>query len=297
MFKLLIRLSYIFGVITLVLSCDNKKFDNAVATIGDEIIDGSTINRIVEYEIYDNMCRIYDARLEATREYIGIKLLNKSAEEKGISVEQLISDYCSSKARKYDEETMKLRLIDSLSIHYNAQILLKEPIAPVIKFSKLLSYERGNPDSKIIITEISDFDCGLCSYMHEGYESLYKKYAEQIKFVHTIFSEEVKPSARGAYAAGLQDKYWEMADTLFAMPRAADSAQVMSVAVQLGLDMDQFVSDYMSNENIEKLKNNSIYLSGLGIVQTPTILINGHPLRHVDDIKHVHEEIERALNK
>lgn len=71
----------------------------------------------------------------------------------------------------------------------------------------------------------------------------------------------------------------------------------MSIATSIGLDMDQFINDYMSNESKEILIRNSTYLSKKGITRTPTILLNGHILRKPEDIEYITKQIEIALNE
>ena len=113
----------------------------------------------------------------------------------------------------------------------------------------------------------------------------------------SVFSSEVSPSAKAAYAAGLQGKYWEMSDTLFALTIAADSLTAMNIAMQMDLDYEQFVFDYTSPETTQLLTENNTYLSNCGVLQTPTLLLNGHPLRNPNDIEYIINHIEIALNE
>lgn len=285
------------GILISLMSCSPEKKSLTIATIGRDCIGANVVDRMVEKDIYENLCRIYDIRLEAAREYVGMLLLKRSADEKGISVDSLLASYCKPQASQQIDERLRENLIDSLFVRYEAKIMLDEPIAPILKIENALTHEKGCADSKIVVTEISDFDCGLCSYMHKEYSELLDRYGDRVKFLHSTFSSGVSPSSRAAYAAGLQDRYWEMADSLFAMPVAADSSAVMGVAMVMGLDMDQFIYDYTSAENYELLMKNNAYLSSCGVERTPTILINGHPLRYPDNIDFVNTQINRALDE
>lgn len=288
----------IFCILFTLNSCSTKKNKYVVAIIDDEEIESSIINRLVEKDIYENLYRIYEIRSAATHEYIGVTLLKKAAEENKTPIDSILIDYKEThKNQHQNEEYLRKQLIDSLFARYKVQILLEEPIAPLIKTDQAVTHTRGKENSIVTITELSDFDCGMCSYMHKDYLSLYKRYGNRVKFVHSTFSQEVSPSARAAFAAGLQDKYWEMSDTLFALPIAADSVTVMNIAIRMGLDYDQFVADYTSKENINLLADNNAYLSRCGVEQTPTILLNGHPLRKPNDIKYISDHIDRILNE
>lgn len=287
-----------YCVILILFSCSSKSDKHIVAKIGDEEISASIVNRLVENEIYENLYRIYEIRLTATREYVGMTLLKRYADEMNMPIDSALSSYIRKhQLQNLPEERSRQQLVDSLFACNEVEIVLEEPIAPLMRTDKALLHTRGNIESSITITELSDFDCGMCSYMHKEYQSLYEKYRNRIKFVHSTFSSEVSPSARAAQAAGLQDKYWEMSDTLFALPIAADSLTVINLAIQMGLDIDQFIDDYTSTENIKLLTKNNEYLSSCGVKQTPTLLLNGHPLRKPNNIDYIINQIERALNE
>ena len=287
-----------FSLFLILISCSNRNNKHIVAIVDEEIVESSAINTLVEKDIYEYLYKIYEIRYAVTQEYLRVILLKKAAAENKITIDSILKAYKNNhKNNIINEELLRKQLIDSLFIHYNAQILLEEPIAPLMRIDKALIHVRGNEDSNITITELSDFDCGICSYLHKGYLSLYNQYSNRVKFVHSTFSSEVSPSARAALAAGMQDRYWEMSDTLFAMQVPADSMTVMNIAMQMELDFDQFVSDYTSEENINLLSENNAYLSSCGVEQTPTILLNGHPMRKPNDIKYISDHIDRILNE
>ena len=86
------------------------------------------------------------------------------------------------------------------------------------------------------------------------------------------------PAARAALAAGEQGKFWEFHDALFALPALNDQA-IEEIAVKLGLKMGQFKSDMASPKIRQKLDQDIMDAQKAGVTGTPTIFINGHPLR------------------
>lgn len=69
------------------------------------------------------------------------------------------------------------------------------------------------------------------------------------------------------------------------------------MAIDMGLDMDQFVADYEDAETLEGLEESLEYLYGKGLYSTPTVMINGHRLRSATDLDLVRQEITRAINE
>lgn len=278
-------------------SCTQKRDHKIIASVGDEVISTAFIDNMVEKELYYNLCNIYDLRETALRDYLKFVVLRKTAEDNGLPIDSILSIYYTNTNINIVDEETRERYIDSLFTHYGVKIMMKEPISPIINLDTDLSHSRGNINSKTIITEISDYDCGMCSYMHKSYMELLNKYGNRIHFNHISFSKNITPASMAAYAAGLQDRYWEMSDTLMLMPITADSTKVMNIAMSIGLDMDQFINDYTSIENRKSLIEYNAYLSQKGITRTPTILLNGHILRKPEDIKYITRQIEIAINE
>lgn len=281
---------------SLPVSCTSKNDRKKAAVIGEEIISTNTIDKIIEEELYSHLCEIYDARVEATREYLSMMLLKKAADEEGISVAQLTSRYSDTEDGTIDEQKAN-SLIDSLYDKYGVSITLKEPIAPRVNIDSAIFHSRGNLDSRIVFLELSDYECGMCNYMHKEYKKLLDHYGKDVKFVHSNYSSRVTPEARAAIAASMQDKFWEMSDTLMSLNRDADSSQVMRIAAGLNLDMEQFVNDYASKETLTAISGNNEYLSRQGIRQTPTLILNGRKIRKPNDIEYVEQKIKEAIDE
>ncbi len=107
------------------------------------------------------------------------------------------------------------------------------------------------------------------------------------------------PAARAALAAGEQGKFWEFHDALFALPAlniALNDKAIDDIAVKLGLKMDQFKSDMASPKIRQKVDQDMMDAQKAGINGTPSIFVNGHPLRErtVEDFQ---KKIDAALGK
>lgn len=103
------------------------------------------------------------------------------------------------------------------------------------------------------------------------------------------------PAARAALAAGEQGKYWEFHDALFDLP-TINNETIDTIAVKLGLKMAQFKSDMASAKIRQKIDQDMMDAQNAGVTGTPTIFINGLPLRE-RNLEAFQQRIDGALGK
>lgn len=93
------------------------------------------------------------------------------------------------------------------------------------------------------------------------------------------FHKFADPSARAALAAQKQGKFWEFHDELFSTKKLNNDTN-NTIAVKLGLDIDQFNKDMNSPEIRNQIKKDLFDAQKAGVTGTPTILINGKKLKN-----------------
>lgn len=148
----------------------------------------------------------------------------------------------------------------------------------------------GKADSTIVIIEYGDFQCPPCANAEPTVKSLLEKYSDRILFVfrnYPIMSSHpnAKAAAAAAEAAGLQGKYWEMHDRLYANQSewsAASSNERNTIfkryASDLGLDMSKFDTNMASPEVSKKISTDFSIGKDDGVKATPTFKLNGENL-------------------
>lgn len=107
------------------------------------------------------------------------------------------------------------------------------------------------------------------------------------------------PAARAALAAGEQGKYWEFHDALFGLPAlniVLNDQAIEDIAIKLGLKMDQFKSDMVSPKIRQKVDQDIMDAQQAGVTGTPSIFVNGHPLRD-RTLEGFQQKIDAALGK
>ena len=133
----------------------------------------------------------------------------------------------------------------------------------------------GNIDSKLIIIEFVDYNCGYCKKTLSTISKLMKNFDNiQIVFIdYPILSESSEIAARASLAANEQNAYFEYHSILLNNTKSINENILYKIAKELSLDIEKFKKDISS----EKIKNNIIknikFANSLKIKGTPTFII------------------------
>jgi protein-disulfide isomerase len=130
----------------------------------------------------------------------------------------------------------------------------------------------------LLVIEYADLECPYCAKAHMLLEGL------PIRRVFRHFPVVSKhPRARtlaqAAEAAALQDRFWEMHDSLYADQGRLDQPHLWERVERLRLDLDRFEVDRRSDAVAERVERD--FRSGIraGVTTTPTLFVDGeaHP--------------------
>ena len=133
----------------------------------------------------------------------------------------------------------------------------------------------GNKESKLIIIEFIDYNCGYCKKTLPTISKLIKNFDSiQIVFIDfPILSESSEIAARASLAANEQNAYFEYHTILLNNTKLINEDFLYKIAKELRLDIKKFKKDMSS----EKIKNNIIknikFANSLKIRGTPTFVI------------------------
>ena len=126
-----------------------------------------------------------------------------------------------------------------------------------------------------MVIEYADFECPFCA-------ALTLRLAEfrlQRVFRHfPVRSSHPRAwaAACASEAAGLQGRFWEMHDLLFADQARLENPHLWQRARDLGLDVERFDADRRSEVVRERVRRD--FQSGVraGVVTTPALFVAGH---------------------
>lgn len=170
-------------------------------------------------------------------------------------------------------------------------------------------WTRGAKNAKVTVIEYGDFQCPACGAYEPLVEQLEKDYAtSSVQFVFRNFPLfQIHPNAmiaaQAAEAAGLQGKYWEMHDLLYAKQNDwVDTANSSVVAdkfdgyVQsLGLNVQKFNTDIQSSAVKDKVQKDLASGNAASVDHTPTFFINLTQIPNPNSYDEFKADIDAAL--
>jgi protein-disulfide isomerase len=161
----------------------------------------------------------------------------------------------------------------------------------------------GPEDAPITIVEFSDFACSFCRRFHlETFETLLATYPDQIRFVYRDFpvvggGQTGFFAAQAANCARDQEKYWEYHDVLFQGEYGHGRDAYVSIADDLGLDVDTFETCLDEETYAEEVAGDLQAGRNLGVSGTPTFFINGIPFVGAQPLANFTQVIDAELEQ
>ncbi|MFV0257493.1 MAG: DsbA family protein [Acidimicrobiales bacterium] len=166
----------------------------------------------------------------------------------------------------------------------------------------------GDPNAPLIMVTFESFGCGWCGHFHQlTMPQVVENWVDtgQLRIESRMmpYEERATPGALAGVAAGMQGKYWELADIMYPyitaggeplfdrdptdaemdayherQSEAAMLAEVEAAAPTIGLDYERFVTDFRSPEAMASMQTDTQLGYALGFTGTPAIVVNGVPL-------------------
>ena len=167
----------------------------------------------------------------------------------------------------------------------------------------------GAEDAKIVLEEFADFQCPACANVSPVLKSIEHEFKGQVRVIFREFPmfpqhQQSVIAARVAEAAGLQNKFWEMHDTLYrnqaAWSKSSDvGALFENYATEIGLDVARFKRDVPSEAVRTRLALDLRRARTLKVKGTPTVYLNGAELSFAQTgtVEGLRKIVKEALQK
>ncbi len=158
----------------------------------------------------------------------------------------------------------------------------------------------GVEDAAITLVEFSDYECPFCTRWHtDVFAPLMEKYPDQVRFVYRDFPlpshPNAIPAAEAANCANEQGAFWEYHDRLFATTQGLSPAVYEKIAIELGLDMEQFKKCVGDRTYQAEVDADFQFAANLGVSSTPTFFLNGIPIVGAQPFEFFDEVVRREL--
>lgn len=144
-------------------------------------------------------------------------------------------------------------------------LLEKDPNAPVL----------GNPEGDVTVIEFFDYNCPYCKRAMPEVQALLDADPD-VRLVYRewpILGEGSVFAAKAALAARKQGKYEEFHWALMGLKGRVEESSVISVAKDVGLDVDQLRADMDAPEVLEHIATTTQLAQALGFNGTPSFVI------------------------
>ena len=145
----------------------------------------------------------------------------------------------------------------------------------------------GKASAPVTIIEYGDLQCPSCASFHAMITPTLAAVSDTVKLVFRHFPlvtvhNKADIAARGAEAAALQGKFWEMHDLLYEKQKDWDGKQpaemtatLKTYAGQLGLDANKFEQDMASKAVIDRVQRDVSAANALKLSGTPSLFLDG----------------------
>ncbi len=137
----------------------------------------------------------------------------------------------------------------------------------------------GPTDARVIVLEVSDFQCPVCKRAYEPLKQLASDFPGQVRVVFKQNPLKMHRNALNAAAASMaaarQGRFWEYADRLFQNQSALSEDDLARYASEVGLDTTRFLEDYRDPAVRARALAEGEAAMALGARGTPSFFVNG----------------------
>lgn len=192
------------------------------------------------------------------------------------SIEKIVHDYIVNNPEILIEASQALQMKQQQMMQQKAEEQIEKHHQALFSGKNTLA---GNPKGNVTLVEFFDYQCGHCKKMAPVVKNLMKqdKNLRVIYREYPIFGGDSDLAAKAALAAGLQNKYTAMHDTLISEKSPLNEDIINKAAQKIGLNMTQFKKDLESQAVQTELNANQELAKALNLAGTPAFIIAKTP--------------------
>jgi protein-disulfide isomerase len=180
-----------------------------------------------------------------------------------------------------------------------------DPFAHIVRRDPKDPTAIGDVDAPVVMINYSEFQCPFCGkFARDTKPELMEEYVEdgtlRIEWRHFPYlGPESQTAAEAGHAAGMQGRFWEFHDAMYANQQPPNSGKLtedylVGVAEEIGLDTEQFRQDMTSAAAAKAVKEDFQEGQSIGVTGTPAFLVNGQPVMGAQPTEVFAEAIEQA---
>jgi protein-disulfide isomerase len=325
-----LRIATLIALLSPLTTTLAQSADRVVAMVNGKAIRQADVDNLQIAQVMPLEEQLYAIRKAALENLVVSLLLEEEASRRGVSLEELrkiltagnievgvaevenayLDNASAFGAMSPDEAKERLRLdletqarmaryrkaVAELREKAAVEIVLPEPRWPLVGNDDH-SPALGAKESPITIIEFADFQCPYCRESQHILKQVLKAYENQVRLVFKHLPLEIHPdatvTARAAFCAGEQGRFWQYHDGLFAMDSFSPAA-LRKAAGELKLDLEKFDACLSSDASHNAVAHDKKEAARWSIDSTPTFIVNGKILKGAIDFATFKAVIEKT---
>jgi len=139
---------------------------------------------------------------------------------------------------------------------------------------------RGSARARLTLLEYGDYECPFCSRAFAAIHEAQRALGQDLRVVFRNFPRTemhpyALPAAQVAESADLQGRFWPMHDALYTHQTDLSPETLVSLSLEVGLELDQLELDVAGDEVIRRIRRDLGDAEALGLQGTPSLFVNG----------------------
>jgi len=142
---------------------------------------------------------------------------------------------------------------------------------------------RGSAAARVVIVEVSDFECEFCSrYARETAPQIVKDYVAPGRvayaYMHLPLQKHLlaPKASEASICAGDQGKFWDMRERLFGVPMTIGREDLRTHATALGLSLAPFTTCMEKSVHAAEVQSDIAAVKAAGVSSVPSFLIGAY---------------------
>lgn len=216
------------------------------------------------------------------------------------AVKQIVRDVILTEPQLILDSVQKYQAEQQKKQQAGANEMLKDSAVREEIFHGKNAGSTGPKDSKRVVVEFFDYNCGVCKMMFKNIDRLLKtdKDVRVIFHEYPIFGPASDTNAKiGIAVARLNpEKYFEFHSKMISHEGKVDDKMAFAIIKDLGLDSDKIKAESENKEVADALAANRALGDKLHIQGTPTLVIGDEVVPHAISFEDLEAKLKASGN-
>ena len=192
--------------------------------------------------------------------------------------------------------TVKLKILAKVKEEHDFEALVAPPESPPLEIATEGYPRKGAEAARFTIVEFGDYQCPHCSKAAKVLHRLVENYPDDVQVIYMDFPINrtgiSRIVAEGAACALQQEEFWAYHDLAYERQSELNDRSPMAFAKILGLDEVAFAKCITGRGAKAHVARSADEARRLGLTATPSIFVNGRPLRS----RHLERDLQRLID-